>query len=113
MIVEIAQYAAGLLLLAGAVFVLLAAVGVLRLPDLYTRMHAASKAGTVGAGLVLTAIVVVSFDGPVILRAFIGIVFLLLTTPVSAHLLAKAAYFAGYRPANITVVDDLGNGRGS
>ncbi len=98
MVEQVAAYLAGILLLIGALFSLLAAVGILRLPDLYTRMHAASKAGTMGSGLMLIAIAVIAFDGPVILRALVGVVFLLLTTPVSAHLLARAAYMVGYTP---------------
>jgi len=107
MIVEVFQYIAGIVMVFGALFSLLAAVGVLRLPDLYTRMHAASKAGTMGAGLSLAAIAVISFDGAVILRAAAGFVFLLLTAPVSAHLLARAAYLAGYSPSKLTVINDL------
>ena len=107
MVEEIAAYAAGVLLLIGSVFSLLAAVGILRLPDLYTRMHAASKAGTMGSGLMLIAIAVNAFDAPVILRALVGVVFLLLTAPVSAHLLARAAYSAGYKPSSITHINDL------
>lgn len=107
MIAALLQYAAAVLIVAGAGFGLLAAVGVLRLPDLYTRMHAASKAGVVGAGLVLLAMAVESGEGSVIIRAILGILFLLLTTPVSAHLLAKAAYRAGYRPSGITVINEL------
>ncbi len=113
MVEEIAAYAAGVLLLIGAVFSLLAAIGVLRLPDLYTRMHAASKAGTMGSGLMLVAIAVVAFDAPVILRALVGFLFLLLTAPVSAHLLARAAYSAGYKPASITHINDLEQESGS
>lgn len=109
MIVTLLQYVAAALMVAGAVFSLLAAVGVLRLPDLYTRMHAASKAGVVGAGLVLLALAIESGEGSVGIRAVLGILFLLLTTPVSAHLLAKAAYRAGYRPTNITTINDLEN----
>jgi len=101
------QYVAAAFMAAGAVFSLLAAVGVLRLPDLYTRMHAASKAGVVGAGLVLLAMAIESGDGSVIIRAVLGVLFLLLTTPVSAHLLAKAAYRAGYKPIISNNVNDL------
>lgn len=107
MIFEAAQYVTAVLLVLGAAFGLLAALGILRLPDLYTRMHAASKAGTVGTGLVLLGIMVVSFDGPVILRAVIGVLFIVLTTPISAHLLAKAAYFSGQKPSEMTKIDDL------
>jgi multicomponent Na+:H+ antiporter subunit G len=107
MIVELAQYLAALLMLAGALFSLIAAIGVLRLPDLYTRLHAASKAGAIGAGLVFLALAVTSFDGAVILRSLLGIVFLLLSTPVSAHLLARAAYRCGEVPTPTTTVDEL------
>lgn len=107
MFVEIMQYAAGVLIIAGSLFGLLAAVGVLRLPDLYTRMHAASKTGTMGAGLMLAGIAVVAFDNGVILRAIAGFIFLLLTAPVSAHLLARAAYLAGYKPSDLTQLDEM------
>ncbi len=107
MVEQVAAYLAGILLLIGALFSLLAAIGILRLPDLYTRMHAASKAGTMGSGLMLIAIAVIAFDGPVILRALVGVVFLLLTTPVSAHLLARAAYMVGYTPNVAMKFNDL------
>lgn len=101
------QYFAGVTMILGALFSLLAAVGLLRLPDLYTRMHAASKAGTMGAGLLLAAIAVISQDGSVILRAIAGFVFLLLTAPVSAHLLSRAALKAGYRPSESTYLNEM------
>ncbi|WP_338722907.1 monovalent cation/H(+) antiporter subunit G [Devosia sp. XK-2] len=100
-------YLGGILLLLGATFTLLATIGVVRLPDLYTRMHAASKAGAVGGGLVLLAVAVLSQDAAIAIRAIIGFLFLLLTTPVSAHLLARASYLTGYRPCNETTVDEL------
>jgi multicomponent Na+:H+ antiporter subunit G len=104
---EIAHYIAAVLLLFGAGFSLIAAIGILRLPDIYTRLHAASKAGATGAGAILLAVAVESFDAAVILRALLGIVFLLLSTPVSAHLLARAAYRSGETPNPMTTVDDL------
>ena len=99
--------AAGLLVICGAFFSVVAAVGVLRFPDLYTRMHAASKAGTLGSGTLLLAMAVQAGESDVITRAVAGVVFLLLTTPVSAHLLAKAAYLAGVKPSEDTVVDEF------
>lgn len=100
-------YLGGSLLVLGAVFTLLAAIGVVRLPDLYTRMHAASKAGAVGGGLILLAVAIVGQDAAVSMRAVIGVIFLLLTTPVSAHLLARASYISGYKPSSATLIDDL------
>jgi multicomponent Na+:H+ antiporter subunit G len=91
-----------IMLLLGSVFSLLAAVGVIRLPDLFTRMHAASKAGPLGGGLILLAIALMSQDSAVAIRAVIGIFFLLLTTPVAAHLLAKASLSAGQRPFGLS-----------
>jgi len=95
------------LLVAGSLFSLLAALGVLRFPDLYTRMHAASKAGTVGSGLLLLAAGLHSQDAAIFLRASAGIGFLLLTAPISAHLLAKVAHQAGYKLTNRSVIDQL------
>ncbi|MBN9335032.1 monovalent cation/H(+) antiporter subunit G [Devosia sp.] len=107
MIADIVLCLGGVLLILGAIFTLLAAIGVIRLPDLYTRMHAASKAGAVGGGLVLVAVALISMDVAVSVRALIGVLFLLLTTPVAAHLLARASYLAGYRADQSTVRDDL------
>lgn len=90
MIAALAIYVGSVVLVLGAAFSLVASVGVLRLPDLLTRMHAASKAGAVGGGLVLLAVALMSFDAGVALRAVVSIVFLLLTTPLAAHLLARS-----------------------
>lgn len=109
MISDIFQYVAGGFLLIGACFSLLASIGLLRLPDLYTRLHAATKAGTVGAGFVLLAVAFAAFDLPIALRALGGIAFIVLTSPIAAHLLARAAYLSGDRPSNITVVNELEN----
>jgi multicomponent Na+:H+ antiporter subunit G len=111
MLTGIELYVGGVVLVLGAVFTLLAAVGVVRLPDLYTRMHAASKAGAVGGGLILIAVAILSQDAAVAIRAIVGVIFLLLTTPVSAHLLARASYLSGYRPCNETVVDELASNK--
>jgi multicomponent Na+:H+ antiporter subunit G len=106
-ITDIVQYISAALLVVGSLFGMLAAVGVLRLPDLYTRMHAASKAGAVGAGLALLAAGLAAFDPAIAVRAVLGILFLLLTTPVSAHLLARAAYIVGIRPGPETSINEL------
>jgi multicomponent Na+:H+ antiporter subunit G len=97
MIGDIAVYAGCVVLVVGALFSLLAAIGVLRLPDLSSRIHAASKAGVVGGGLILLSVPLVTLNGSVALRAVLGVIFLVLTTPVSAHLLARASLNAAYR----------------
>ncbi|PVB61071.1 monovalent cation/H(+) antiporter subunit G [Labrenzia sp. 011] len=97
----------GLMLIIGSLFALVASVGLIRLKDVYMRMHAASKAGTLGSGVMLLAMAVHASDLAVVTRAIAGIVFFLLTAPISAHLLAKAAYAAGYRPCADTKEDAL------
>lgn len=94
-------------LLAGSFFVVVASVGVLRLPDLMMKMHASTKAGTLGAGLILVA-VGISFDEiSVLTRIIATIIFLLLTAPVAAHLIGRAAYYTGIELWEGTIVDEL------
>jgi multicomponent Na+:H+ antiporter subunit G len=107
MIADLVLVAAGLLLVAGSLFTLTAAVGLLRLPDLYTRMHAASKAGTLGSCAVLLALALHASDAAIATRALAGILFFLMTAPISAHLLAKAAHAAGYPLWRGSVCDDI------
>lgn len=107
MIALVQDYLAATLILIGSAFTLTASIGLLRLPDLYTRMHAASKAGTLGSCVVLLALAVHAGDVSISLRAVAGIAFFVLTVPISSHLLAKAAHGAGYRLWEQTVCDEL------
>ena len=97
--------AAGLLAIAGALFVLLAGLGVLRFPDIYARMHAATKASTLGISLVGLATALVLDDG----RAKLGIAvaFIFLTAPSAAHLVGRAAYRAEGIDIDLSTRDDL------
>ncbi|MEW9806838.1 monovalent cation/H(+) antiporter subunit G [Mesorhizobium sp. ZMM04-5] len=107
MITLVQDYLAAVLILIGSAFSLTASIGLLRLPDLYTRMHAASKAGTLGSCVVLLALAVHANDPAISLRALAGIAFFVLTVPISSHLLAKAAHGAGYPLWAQSVRDDL------
>ena len=89
---ELSFYLAGLLLLAGGVFAIGGAVGVLRFPDVFARMHAASKAGIAGSGLALLAVALAAGDLGISARALLALAFFMLTTPLSAHLLARAVF---------------------
>jgi multicomponent Na+:H+ antiporter subunit G len=100
------SYAAAALMLIGAFFCAVAALGVLRFPDIYTRLHAASKAGPLGAGLILLSVAFASEDVNIAVRSVLGLVFLIVTAPVSGHLLARAARLAGIVPANVTSIRD-------
>lgn len=87
------------LVLAVALFFhLVAALGVTRLPDFYTRLHAVSKAETVGSLFVILALVL--HAGPTLLAGKLVFVamFLFLANPTSTHAIARAAYRSGLRP---------------
>jgi multicomponent Na+:H+ antiporter subunit G len=95
------------LLLVGAAFLLLAAVGVLRMPDLLTRMQPATKGATLGIACTLGAAAIHFGDLSITLRALAAIVFFLLTAPVTAHLIGRASYFVGVPLWEQTVADEL------
>jgi multicomponent Na+:H+ antiporter subunit G len=78
-------------LVAGATFALLAAVGVLRMPDLLTRMQAASKASTLGLACLLIGTAIELGDSASVARAVSIAAFVMLTTPVATHVVARAA----------------------
>lgn len=98
MIRDILHLCGALMMLLGTFYTLAAAIGIVRLPDLFTRMHASSKAGAVGAGLMLLAAALSGGEWPLATRAIAGFIFLIFTTPVAAHLLARAAVISGQSP---------------
>lgn len=92
--------------MSGSGFALLAAVGVLRMPDVFTRMQASTKAATLGLGCLLLGAALQMGDFWSLIRvASIG-AFVLLTAPVAAHMIAKAAYFADIPLWEGTVLDE-------
>ncbi|WP_275288759.1 monovalent cation/H(+) antiporter subunit G [Halomonas elongata] len=95
------------LVLVGAVFMCLAALGVLRLPDLLTRMHATTKAATLGISLVMLGVAIHFAEEAVVARAFGIILFIMMTAPVAAHIIGRAGYFVGARLWDGTVKDEL------
>jgi multicomponent Na+:H+ antiporter subunit G len=96
-----------LLLLLGGLFCFVAALGMLRLPDLLTRMHAATKAGTLGVGLLVLAAALYFAELGMTLRALTVALFVGLTAPVAAHLIGRAAYRAGVVLFYRTKIDQL------
>ncbi|WP_100011898.1 monovalent cation/H(+) antiporter subunit G [Lentibacillus sediminis] len=89
-----------LFLLAGAFFIVSAAVGVVRFPDLYTRLHASSKASTLGVSCILVAGFIYLYSAHAIVsgKMLLAILFIMLTNPVSAHMLGRAAHASGIKP---------------
>lgn len=96
-----------LLLVTGATFALLAAIGIVRMPDLFTRMHASTKSGTLGIGCIAAGAAVYFNQLGITTRLFLVIVFLLLTIPVAAQMIARAAYFINIPKWKGTVLDEM------
>src|SRR5687768_12232159 len=86
---------AAVFLLIGATFLLLAGVGMVRMPDLFSRMQAATKASTLGVTCILLAVAVHFNDLGITMRALAAGVFFLLTAPVTAHVVGRVSYFLG------------------
>jgi multicomponent Na+:H+ antiporter subunit G len=101
---------AALLMVGGTIFMLVAAIGLLRLPDLYTRMHAVTKAGTLGVGLLLMAAAVSFGEVSVTARALMALLFVFLTAPVSAHMIGRAGYLGTAALWGGTAFDNWGAG---
>ncbi|HET7393109.1 MAG TPA: monovalent cation/H(+) antiporter subunit G [Candidatus Binatia bacterium] len=95
------------LMLIGATFALLAGAGVLRMPDLFTRMQAATKASTLGIGCIILAVAVHFGELGITTRALATVIFVFLTAPVAAHMIARAAYFVGVPLWDQTIIDEL------
>lgn len=99
-----------LLLVSGALFMLLAAVGLVRLPDLYLRMSATSKAATLGASLVLLGAALHFGTAAAAGKALVIVAFLFLTAPVAAHAIGRAGYRRRSPLWEGTVADELAGG---
>lgn len=96
--VGVADAAVAALLAGGVAFSALAALGLVRLPDLYSRAHAASKSETLGAVLTLGAVAVAIGPDPALAKVALLLVFVFVTGPTAAHAIARAAYEEGHRP---------------
>jgi multicomponent Na+:H+ antiporter subunit G len=97
----------GFFLIFGAALMLLAAIGIIRLPDLPTRMHATTKSGALGTSLIMIGVAVYFADVTVVTRVIAIIAFIILTAPVAAHVIGRAGYFVGVPLWEGTVKDDL------
>ncbi|AKP52207.1 monovalent cation/H(+) antiporter subunit G [Cyclobacterium amurskyense] len=91
----------------GALFILLAAVGLIRMPDLYLRISVTTKAATLGIGLLLISAAIYFNEIGITSRVLAIITFILLTAPVGAHMIGRASYFSGVKLWSKSKVDDL------
>ncbi len=85
-------------LLAGGGFAIVAGVGLLRLPDVFTRMHAAGIGDTLGAGLIVLGLMLQAGVSLNLVKLVLILVFIFFTSPTSTHAVAKAALHGGLKP---------------
>lgn len=99
----------------GVFFNLLAGIGLLRFPDVYTRLHAGTKCTTFGSIFLIGSVILIGFrswyfgstDGSVLaIHSIVALIAILLTNPTGAHAIARAAHRSGVEPVN-AVIDDL------
>ena len=93
----------------GLVFTVVTVIGVLRLPDVYTRAHAASKSATLGVLSILLGVFIHFWfiEAYFSVKLILGIAFLFITAPIGGHLMSRAAYMSGVKPTKLTIKDDL------
>jgi multicomponent Na+:H+ antiporter subunit G len=102
------EHIAVILILIGTIFSFLSAVGLIRLPDIYTRSHALSKGSTMGVLFTLAGtFLFFVLEGFFSIRLFLGIFFVFLTAPVAGHIIVRAAYRSNVPLAKESVQDDL------
>jgi multicomponent Na+:H+ antiporter subunit G len=92
-------------ILAGLFFMLVGAVGILRMPDVFTRLHAAGMTDTMGAGFLILGMCLQAGVGLVLVRLIFVYAFLLFTSPISTHALARAALASGVEPYRVPPED--------
>lgn len=99
----------GLAAITGGVFTFIAAAGLVKFPDVFMRMHASTKAGTLGASLCLIVSTLFFADTEVTVKAVLAIIFLMLTGPIAAHLIGRAAnsMYNRYSRQDVPYEDDV------
>ncbi|MCK1998607.1 monovalent cation/H(+) antiporter subunit G [Psychrobacillus psychrodurans] len=93
----------------GTIFILVTAIGLIRLPDAFSRAHAASKSATLGVMSILLGVFLHFWliEDHFNSRILLGIVFIFITGPVGGHMMGRAAYLSGVKLSDKTVRDDL------
>ena len=95
------QYLGNTTIIAGIFFLFVGSIGLLRLPDFYTRLHATSKTDTLGIGLIFFGLLCYAGLTLVAIKLVLIIIFVFFTSPVSSHALAKAAFKGGLKPYQV------------
>ena len=98
------------LIIIGLVFDFFGCLGLIRFPDIYTRLQASAKCVTLGTCGILFGLFIFKGFTAIGIKALLCLTFIILTAPVSAHALARGAYKSGVKPCGRTVIDQYGEG---
>lgn len=98
---------AGTMMTIGALLALIAGAGLQQFPDVFARMHAATKPATLGLALVLTGAALRMPNAGAVIKLLLVILFMFITAPVGSHLVGRAAYRAGTELSPDTAIDEL------
>lgn len=106
---QIAELVAALIILFASIMSVISALGLIRMPDVYTRSHSATKSSTLAVMLALFGAFVYFWakDGTVSVRLLLGILFVFMTAPVAGHLICRAAYRSGVKLSDQSGEDAL------
>ena len=94
-------------LILGAAIIASAAIGLLNLPDVYTRTSAVGTAAGLGVALMIVGVVVLDFSVLTLIKGIIAIIAQLITSAIGSFVLARASYMTGSKPVETTVPDEL------
>jgi len=101
------EWLSALFFVLGAFFMFLAGLGVFRFPDLYSRMHAATKAASFGIGLMLFGFIIYHFNWHDLIESTAIIFYIFITAPVAAHMIGRAGYLLGVKQYEGTIADEM------
>ena len=106
---EIGEFIGVMLILVGSIISVISAIGVIKFSDVYTRAHAATKSATLAVLLTLSGTFLYFWlsESLISVRLILGIVFVFITSPVSGHLICRAAYRSNVKVTEATTVDEL------
>lgn len=104
---QVADFLGAICLIAGSLFVLIAAIGMYRLPDLLTRLHAAAKPQVVGLIFMMAGVALTVRDPSVAWTCVLVVLFQLITAPIAAHMAARGGYRSGQVDSSKLYVDEF------
>lgn len=100
------EIVSAIVIIVGVLFVVIASIGLLRLPDFYIRISAITKAATMGVACIMIGVAINFNEISIAIKAFFVVLFLMITSPIAAHIIGRAAYEGGVPLWNKTEINE-------